>query len=82
MSELSTVDVKRKVTDEEFEVSREGLLLRRRRCVVGETAVFFFDREVFRDGDVTEEARGGRGAFGGGGREDGEGVEFEGDGRR
>lgn len=55
------------------------------RRVVSENAVFF-DLEVFRNGDVTDEARRGRVPFGGGGSEDGDGnglgVEFEGDGRR
>ncbi|KAG2290821.1 hypothetical protein Bca4012_006770 [Brassica carinata] len=80
LSELSTIDVKGKVTDKEFMVSREGLLLlRRRQSLIGENAPFFFYVEVVCNRDVADEARRG------GGSEDGEGnglgVEFEGEGR-
>ncbi|CDY12522.1 BnaC07g13620D [Brassica napus] len=80
LSELSTIDVKGKVTDEEFKVSREGLLLlRRRQSLIGENVPLFFYVEVVCNRDVADEARRG------GGSEDGEGnglgVEFEGEGR-
>ena len=80
LSELSTIDAKGKVTDKEFMVSREGLLLlRRRQSLIGENAPFFFYVEVVCNRDVADEARRG------GGSQDGEGngfgVEFEGEGR-
>nr|VDD60059.1 unnamed protein product [Brassica oleracea] len=80
LSELSTIDVKGNVTDEEFKVSREGLLLlRRQRSLIGENVPLFFYVEVVCNCDVADEARRG------GGSEDGEGnglgVEFEGEGR-
>ncbi|KAF3562690.1 hypothetical protein DY000_02017117 [Brassica cretica] len=79
LSELSTIDVKGKVTDEEFKVSREGLLLlRRRQSLIGENVPLFFYVEVVCNRDVADEARRG------GGSEDGEGnglgIEFEGEG--
>ncbi|KAF2572855.1 hypothetical protein F2Q70_00005007 [Brassica cretica] len=68
LSELSTIDVKGKVTDEEFKVSREGLLLlRRRQSLIGENVPLFFYVEVVCNRDVADEARRG------GGSEDGEG---------